>query len=99
MHPTPECRLSPNAVHDGRESTLENQIWQPLLQANEMANPSIGFVLTTIREAEDYGVCSSRLSSRAHRRDRRHGPGQLPAGLVSADSAFDRWHFDRTKTQ
>jgi cytochrome c peroxidase len=39
--------------HDGRESTLENQVWQPLLRDNEMANPSIGFVLDTLNSRFD----------------------------------------------
>lgn len=31
--------------HDGRETSLEQQIWGPLLAANEMGNPSVGYVV------------------------------------------------------
>ncbi len=80
--------------HDGREHSLENQIWQPLLRVNEMANPSIGFVLNTIRAAEDYRGLFEAAFGR--------GPGMetvgmalasYQRGLVSANSAFDRWYF------
>jgi cytochrome c peroxidase len=80
--------------HDGRESSLENQVWQPLLRENEMANPSIGFVLDTLRAAEDY----SGLFEAAFGR----GPGMETVGmalasyeraLLSANSDFDRWYF------
>ena len=31
--------------HDGRENTLEQQVWGPLLASNEMGNPSVGYVV------------------------------------------------------
>ncbi|MCZ6831513.1 MAG: cytochrome-c peroxidase, partial [Gammaproteobacteria bacterium] len=80
--------------HDGRESTLENQVWQPLLRNNEMANPSIGFVLDTLRQAEDYAGLFEAAFGR--------GPGMETVGmalasyqraLLSANSDFDRWYF------
>jgi cytochrome c peroxidase len=80
--------------HDGREHSLSNQVWQPLLARNEMANPSIGFVIETIAAAEDY----AGLFEAVYRR----GPdvqtigmalASYQRGLVSANSAFDRWHF------
>jgi cytochrome c peroxidase len=40
--------------HDGRESTLENQVWGPFLAHNEMANPSIGFVVDKLKALSDY---------------------------------------------
>ncbi|MGZ8947795.1 MAG: cytochrome c peroxidase, partial [Methylococcaceae bacterium] len=40
--------------HDGRETTLEQQIWAPLLAHNEMANPSIGYVIEKINNSPDY---------------------------------------------
>lgn len=82
--------------HDGRESTLENQIWQPLLQANEMANPSIGFVLATIREAEDYGGLFEQAFEQGLTAETvGMALASYQRGLVSADSAFDRWYFGR----
>ena len=40
--------------HDGRERTLESQIWSPLLAVNEMGNPSIGTVLEKLSALEGY---------------------------------------------
>ena len=36
--------------HDGREVSLENQVWAPLLADNEMGNVSIGVVIERIRK-------------------------------------------------
>lgn len=80
--------------HDGREFSLENQIWQPLLQDNEMANPSVGFVIETIKAADDYRGLFEAAFGR--------GPGietigqalaSYQRGLLSAASPFDRWYF------
>jgi cytochrome c peroxidase len=80
--------------HDGRESTLENQAWGPLLAHNEMGNPSIGFVLDKINALPEY----QGLFEKAFRR----GPSMETLGqaiasyertLVSANSPFDRWRF------
>ena len=82
--------------HDGREFSLENQPWQPLLAENEMANPSVGFVIETLRDAADYRGLFEAAFGR--------GPGIETIGqalasyersLVSAGSAFDRWYFGR----
>lgn len=40
--------------HDGRETSLEQQIWGPLLARNEMGNPSVGRVLEKVRGLDDY---------------------------------------------
>ena len=80
--------------HDARESTLEQQIWAPLLAANEMGNPSVGFVLDTIRRLPDY---AGRFEAAFGR-----GPGMETLGralaayqrtLLAADSPFDRWYY------
>lgn len=80
--------------HDGRESTLEQQVWQPLLATNEMANPSIGTVIDKIRDLPEY----SGLFEAAFGR----GPGMETVGqalasyqrtLLLANSGFDRWRY------
>jgi cytochrome c peroxidase len=80
--------------HDGRESSLENQVWQPLLKDNEMANPSVGFVIETLARAGDYEGLFEAAFGR--------GPGietigqalaSYQRGLLSAASPFDRWFF------
>lgn len=81
--------------HDGREFTLENQAWGPLLAGNEMANPSIGYVIEKIRALPEYaGRFEQAFGGR--------GPdvqtiGQALAAyqrtLLSANSRFDRWRY------
>jgi cytochrome c peroxidase len=80
--------------HDGRESTLENQVWGPLLAANEMGNPSVGTVIDKLKSLPDY----RGLFEKAFRR----GPSMDTVGqaiasyertLNAGDSPFDRWHY------
>ena len=82
--------------HDGRESTLENQIWGPLLSHNEMGNPSVGFVVDKIKRLPDY----QGLFEKAFRR----GPTMETISLAiasyertlnSGNSPFDRWHYGK----
>ena len=84
----------PRLFHDGREGTLELQIWSPLLAANEMANPSIGFVVERVASTADYTEPFTRAFGRGPDVDTI---GQALAayqrGLLSADSPFDRWRF------
>ncbi|MGI9233868.1 MAG: cytochrome-c peroxidase, partial [Woeseiaceae bacterium] len=84
--------------HDGREMSLENQIWQPLLANNEMGNLSIGIVIERIRSLSDYDTLFAAAFGR--------GPDVQTIGmalanyqrmLVSGDSGFDRWYFDKDK--
>ncbi len=81
--------------HDGREFSLVTQAWMPLLHADEMANPSIGYVLQRIRSLPDYAGLFEQAFAGA-------GPGMDTLGaalaafestLVAADSRFDRWRY------
>ena len=82
--------------HDGRESTLEQQVWGPLLAVNEMGNPSVGYVIERLRSLPDYrGLFEDAFDG--------SGPGMETLGmaiaayqrtLVSANSDFDRFRFD-----
>ncbi|MEJ2658082.1 MAG: cytochrome c peroxidase [Desulfobacterales bacterium] len=86
-----------NIFHDGRDTRLEFQIWQPMLAFNEMANPSIGYVVEKIRGLLDYkGLFESAFAGR--------GPGVETIGMaiasyeraiVSGNSPFDRWYFGK----
>ena len=81
--------------HDGRETRLEQQVWGPLLAANEMGNRSVGSLLERIEALPDYaGLFEAAFEGR--------GLGMETLGmalasyqrtLVSANSPFDRWHF------
>lgn len=81
--------------HDGRETRLEQQVWQPLLARNEMANPSIAAVVETLRRLPDYqGLFEDAFDGR--------DPGMETVGaalaayqrtLVAGASDFDRWYY------
>ncbi len=81
--------------HDAREDTLEQQIWGPLLNRNEMGNPSIGTVLRKLRSLPDYsGQFEKAFPDRGLDITTL---GQALASyertLVSGNSVFDRWYF------
>jgi len=82
---------------DGREDTLEQQAWSPLLAHNEMANPSFGYVIRKIKGIDDYkgrfeqafdgetvtiATVSKALAS-------------YQRTLISANSRFDEWYFGK----
>ena len=81
--------------HDGRETTLEQQVWSPLLASNELANPAIGTLLEKLGRIPDYeGLFEAAFDGR--------GPGMETVGralasyqrtLVAADSPFDRFRY------
>ena len=81
--------------HDARENLLEQQVWTPLLARNEMANPSVGFVIDRLKSLPEYrGRFEQAFDGR--------GPGMETVGMAlasyqrtlnSADSAFDRWYY------
>jgi cytochrome c peroxidase len=81
--------------HDGREVSLEDQIWGPLLAANEMGNPSIGYVLERLRSLPDYAGLFERAF--AGRGVSALLVGQALAAyqrtLIAGDSRFDRWRY------
>ena len=83
--------------HDGREFSLENQAWGPLLAGNEMGNPSIGYVIEKIKVLPEY-------AGRFEKAFDGRGPDVLTVGqalaayqrtLVSGNSRFDRWHYGK----
>ena len=86
-----------NIFHDGRETRLEYQVWQPMLATNEMANPGIGYVIEKIRRLPDYtGLFENAFGGR--------GPGIETIGMaiasyertiISGNSPFDRWYFGK----
>jgi cytochrome c peroxidase len=80
--------------HDGRESSLENQVWQPLLMKNEMANPSIGFVIDTVKTSADYrGLFEEAFPQGLTMETIGMALASYERALVSADSPFDHWYF------
>jgi len=81
--------------HDGREDSLVNQVWLPLLHPDEMANPSVGHVLARIRGLPDYkGAFEKAFTGRGPSMDRVGAAiAAFEATLVSGNSRFDRrWY-------
>lgn len=81
--------------HDGREATLEQQIWGPLLAANEMGNPSVGQVIEQVKAIPGY---QERFEAAFEGRP----PSMETLGmalasyqrlLISSASHFDRWYY------
>lgn len=82
--------------HDGRETSLENQVLSPLLAADEMANPSIGYLIERIKQLDDYDGLFERAFGR--------GAGMETIGqalatyertLISTGSSFDLWYYGK----
>ncbi|WP_299880527.1 cytochrome c peroxidase [uncultured Cocleimonas sp.] len=83
--------------HDGREETLEQQIWGPLLAHNEMSNPSVGYVINKIKKMPDYkGLFEKAFDGGGvNMRNLGRALADYQRTLVSADSSFDRWYFGK----
>lgn len=83
---------------DARENKLEQQIWSPLLAANEMNNPSVGFVIDTITGNADYNqLFEQAFASKPNMLNVGMALAQYQRTLVAADSPFDRWYFGKQK--
>ena len=82
--------------HDGRETRLETQVINPLLAHNEMANPSMGYLLDKLSRLDDYARLFQQAFQRAPSVETL---GQALASyqrsLVSANSPFDRWYYGK----
>ena len=81
--------------HDGREFSLEQQIWGPLLARNEMGNPSVGHVIRKIEGLSDYkGLFEEAFNDKPVSMETL---GKAFASyqrvLISANSPFDRWYY------
>ncbi len=84
----------PALFRDGREESLEQQIFAPLLAANELGNPSIGSVLQRLRRIPGYvAAFQSAYGQGININALSWALADYQRTLVSADSPFDRWHF------
>ncbi|UOA08134.1 cytochrome c peroxidase [Methylobacter sp. S3L5C] len=82
--------------HDGRENNLEQQVWGPLLAHNEMANPSIGYVIDKIKNSPDYsGLFEKAFNKGPNMETIGQAIASYERTLNSADSIFDRWHYGK----
>jgi cytochrome c peroxidase len=87
--------LQRTLFHDGRETSLERQVWMPLLAADEMGNTSRAAVVARIRGIADYSAAFARVFP-----SKGIGEDTIAAAiasyertLMSASSRFDRWFF------
>jgi len=82
--------------HDGREFTLEDQVWSPLLNSREMGNVSIGAVLHRLRNLDNY---QSEFRSIFSEDINAANLGTVLAAyertLIAAGSPFDEWYFGK----
>jgi cytochrome c peroxidase len=83
--------------HDGRETTLEDQVWGPFLARNEMDNPSIGFIIEKIKHMPDYnGLFEAAFNGRDPNVENiGFALASYERTLLSANSRFDRWYYGK----
>lgn len=81
--------------HDGREASLEEQVWAPLLAENEMANPSAEAVVGRVAALPGYaGLFESAFAgAAAGKATIGRALAAYQRSLVSGGSRFDRWWF------
>ncbi|MDZ7754208.1 MAG: cytochrome c peroxidase [Gammaproteobacteria bacterium] len=81
--------------HDARESSLEQQAWQPIVNPLEMASPSIGWTLERIRNLKDYdGLFEAAFDgSGPDMNTVADALASYQRTLLAADSPFDRWYY------
>ena len=79
---------------DGRESSLVEQIWSPLLAHNEMANQNRQSVMAKIAANESYAQRFETLYPEGlSERSLGWALSAYQRALLSGDSDFDRWYF------
>jgi cytochrome c peroxidase len=79
---------------DGRESSLVEQIWSPLLAHNEMANQDRQSVIAKIASIEAYSQQFEALYlSGLSEQSLGLALSAYQRALLSGDSDFDRWYF------
>jgi len=85
--------------HDGRATTLEEQALLPLVDADEMGNPSLDHVVARLRGLPDYaGLFECAFGRAADAATLARAVAAWQRTLVSGNSPFDRWRFGRDET-
>ena len=79
---------------DGRETSLVEQIWSPLLAHNEMANENRQSVMAKLAANESYAQRFEALYPEGlSERSLGWALSAYQRALLSGDSDFDRWYF------
>lgn len=80
--------------HDGRDPDLEHQSFGPLTSRVEMSNPSLGYVIETIRNSKDYdGLFEQAFGKRVSLDLFGEAIAAYERTILSANSPFDRWYY------
>jgi len=86
--------------HDARESRLEQQIWAPLLANNEMANPSVGYVLDKITSIPEYADQFDAIYGQpVNMQSLGDALAAYQQVLVAGNAAFDRWFYGKQEDE
>lgn len=81
--------------HDGRETQLVNQIWEPLLAVNEMGNASRVEVVDRIARLDDYAQkFAQAFPAGLTEKTLGMALAAYERGLLSGASRFDQWFFN-----
>lgn len=89
----------PRLFHDGRENSLVNQAWAPLLNPLEMANPSTGYVLEKIAASAEYRELFLAAYGNFIPNTAQVGEAlqAFERTLVAGGSRFDQWYYGKQK--
>ena len=80
--------------HDGRDPALETQFVAPMTASNEMANPSLGFVVARLAELDDYAPLFQAAFGGGPSPDRiGQALGAYQRTLLAGASRFDKWRY------
>jgi len=84
--------------HDGREISLETQVFGPFLATTEMANPSAGWLLQTIGGLEDYwGLFEQAFGQPVNAKNLGEALASYQRTVLLANSPFDKWQYGNQK--
>ncbi|TDU26499.1 cytochrome c peroxidase [Panacagrimonas perspica] len=85
----------PRLFHDGRESSLADQAWLPLLNPLEMGNPSISHVLEMLGADPEYQKAFQAIFGSKQPTMSQVGEAlqAFERSLVAAGSRFDLWKY------
>jgi cytochrome c peroxidase len=84
---------------DGREHTLENQIWGPLLNVEEQWNERVEDIVSRLRALDNYDK-AFRSAFDGQRVSKQLISAALAAyerSLVAGGSPFDQWYFGQSE--
>ena len=86
--------------HDGREFSLESQMWQPILSHSEMAMPSLGFTIKKIKLIPGYEELFKEIFPKKGITVETVGivVASYERSLLSGNSNFDRWYYGKDES-